>query len=246
MKISCIFGFHKWHGCKCLECSKARDEGHNWAKDCEKCAECGAARQNAHKWTGCKCSSCGNVRDQDHDWGVNCEKCSRCGKVRSGVHDWGRDSEKCIRCGLVRSDSHQYICTPNQTSYPMTFAKFGFYAKSSPNALDLWLKVLNTLLEASEHMVATGSVEIITTEQVDALCLSVDEWATKVPDANKASDLMKAKFLLGIAGLYRTSQMNAWLDLMNPMFRAGSWLMMTSKGGTLLQEVLSEVAKSKG
>ena len=109
MNISCIFGFHKWAGCKCSACSKTRDEGHAWTKDCEKCATCGATRQNAHKWAGCKCSSCGNVRDQDHDWAKDCERCSRCGATRTSAHTWTACS--CSRCGQQRHEWNGTQCT---------------------------------------------------------------------------------------------------------------------------------------
>jgi hypothetical protein len=60
MNISCTFGSHKWAGCKCLNCGKTRDEGHDWRKEreilepdsngitllqvLEKCAKCGATQ----------------------------------------------------------------------------------------------------------------------------------------------------------------------------------------------------------
>ena len=83
MSIRCLLGTHAWEGCKCLTCRKTRDEGHDWSKDCEKCARCGAARQNTHQWQGCKCPVCGQNRNEAHDWGKNLKKCSICGTERS-------------------------------------------------------------------------------------------------------------------------------------------------------------------
>lgn len=33
---------HKWHGCKCENCGKTRDEGHDWE--------------------GCRCKKCGKIK----------------------------------------------------------------------------------------------------------------------------------------------------------------------------------------
>lgn len=49
---------HAWQGCKCSKCGKIRAEGHDWAKDCEKCCHCGVERANSHKGTGCECTAC--------------------------------------------------------------------------------------------------------------------------------------------------------------------------------------------
>ena len=126
MNLTCTFGFHKWTGCKCSACAKTRNEGHDWSKDCEKCARCGAARASAHRWAGCKCSACGKTRDAGHDWSKDCEKCARCGAVRADTHkwtgckcsvcnktrdeshDWSKDCEKCARCGAARASAHQW------------------------------------------------------------------------------------------------------------------------------------------
>ena len=126
MNMKCIIGFHQWHGCKCSQCEKTRDEGHDWGKDCDKCSKCGATRQNAHKWNGCRCSSCGRTRDEGHDWDANCEKCARCGATRKDAHqwtgcrctvcrvvrdeghDWSKDCEKCPICGKTRTKSHDW------------------------------------------------------------------------------------------------------------------------------------------
>jgi hypothetical protein len=99
MNILCIFGFHKWDGCMCITCSKTRDKAHDWSKDCERCAKCGATRQSAHKWNGCMCLECGKTC---HDWIEDCEKCSHCGATRIGAHDWTKDCETCATCGKSR------------------------------------------------------------------------------------------------------------------------------------------------
>jgi tetratricopeptide (TPR) repeat protein len=82
MNLKCAIGMHHWAGCKCSECGKTREEAHDWAADCEKCAKCGKSRAGAHTWTGCTCSKCGKKRDDSHDWTTNYEKCAKCGKVR--------------------------------------------------------------------------------------------------------------------------------------------------------------------
>ncbi|MEQ1867257.1 MAG: hypothetical protein ABL996_21670 [Micropepsaceae bacterium] len=135
---------------------------------------------------------------------------------------------------------------PNPENFSRTFTKFGFYrnGRSSPDALDLWFSVLGTLVIAAEQVTAPNSVEFITVSHLDALCLDESEWLREVPDAKRARGLMKGKFLLGLAGLYRTSLVNRWLDLLNPMFERGSLLMMESVGGVLIREVLAESAKT--
>ena len=75
MNIACNFGFHRWSGCKCLECGKTRDEGHDWSRDCDKCARCGVLRENAHHWEGCVCVNCAKER---HEWRAGA--CAKCGK----------------------------------------------------------------------------------------------------------------------------------------------------------------------
>ena len=63
--LKCTMGFHDWNGCKCSKCGKLRDDGHDWSKDCEKCAKCGKISAVAHEWKGCKCLNCSQMRD---DW----------------------------------------------------------------------------------------------------------------------------------------------------------------------------------
>ena len=101
MNLKCSMGMHEWTGCKCSKCGKSRDEGHDWATDCEKCAKCGKTRTGAHSWTGCKCSKCGKSRDEGHDWATDCEKCAKCGKTRTGAHSW--TGCKCSKCEIKAS-----------------------------------------------------------------------------------------------------------------------------------------------
>ena len=81
MNVKCIFGFHRWDGCKCSACGKIRDEGHDWSANCERCATCAKWSSNTHTWVGCKCSSCDQIRDKGHEWLWRTEsvKCERCG-----------------------------------------------------------------------------------------------------------------------------------------------------------------------
>jgi hypothetical protein len=79
MSLACVFGFHDWNGCKCSKCGKIRDEGHDWSKDCEKCALCNKVTAHAHVWKGCKCTKCGRTRDDGHDFLNTALTCSRCG-----------------------------------------------------------------------------------------------------------------------------------------------------------------------
>lgn len=60
--MACLFG-HKWNGCKCEKCGKARDE--------------------QHAWNGCKCVKCGKTRDEKHTFikKDNISSCSMCGKT---------------------------------------------------------------------------------------------------------------------------------------------------------------------
>lgn len=127
MNISCLFGSHKWDGCKCINCDKVRDEQHDWSSDCESCSKCGKNRSNIHKWSGCKCTTCNKVRDEKHDWSNDCELCSKCGKsgpdkhkwsgckcimcnqVSEELHDWSKDCETCSICGVTRFNAHKWI-----------------------------------------------------------------------------------------------------------------------------------------
>lgn len=63
MRLKCSLGIHSWTGCKCLSCGKVRDDGHDWAKDCEKCAVCGQVRKGSHVWKGRKCAACSQDLD---------------------------------------------------------------------------------------------------------------------------------------------------------------------------------------
>jgi hypothetical protein len=104
MGLLCIFGKHKWNGCKCSSCHITRDEGHDWSKDCEMCTLCGLAKKDSHKWEGCKCSTCGKTRDELHDWNKDCERCARCRTLRKDAHKW--DGFKCSVCGKTRVDEY--------------------------------------------------------------------------------------------------------------------------------------------
>jgi hypothetical protein len=124
MGLLCLVGKHHWQGCKCVACGAARDEQHDWSRNCERCARCDATRVDSHAWQGCKCEACGATRDEQHDWSKDCEKCCRCdatqqgthewqgckcaacGAARDEQHDWSKDCEKCCRCDASRKDAH--------------------------------------------------------------------------------------------------------------------------------------------
>lgn len=106
MAFKCTFGMHEWSGCKCSSCGKARDEDHDWAKDCEVCGRCRKTRIGAHRWDGCKCLTCRRTRDQGHDWRKNCEKCSNCGSPRPDGHAWS--GCKCSVCSRTRDEQHAW------------------------------------------------------------------------------------------------------------------------------------------
>ena len=108
MNLKCLIGMHEWSGCKCKKCGKIRDESHDWAADCEKCAKCGKTRPGTHSWAGCKCTVCGKTRDEGHDWAADCEKCAKCGETRTNEHDWSSDCKKCAKCGKTRSSEHDW------------------------------------------------------------------------------------------------------------------------------------------
>ena len=81
MKIRCVFGVHKWDGCKCSLCGNTRNREHKW--DGCKCKICGQTRNEGHDWNGCICKICGTIRDEGHSW--NGCVCALCGKEN---HDW--------------------------------------------------------------------------------------------------------------------------------------------------------------
>lgn len=60
MSLRCMFG-HDWQGCLCSGCGKARDTGHDWGRDCQKCCKCGAAGEGPHDWIAeaDRCARCG-------------------------------------------------------------------------------------------------------------------------------------------------------------------------------------------
>ena len=43
LRLTCIFGRHDWHGCKCLSCGRTRADGHDWSDSCNSCRVCGFA-----------------------------------------------------------------------------------------------------------------------------------------------------------------------------------------------------------
>jgi ankyrin repeat protein len=96
MGILCAFGFHNWDGCECDTCGKMRDGGHDWSKDCGKCARCGAERKDARSKT----------RDVGHDWSKDCTRCAKCGKGREASHVWA--GCKCSACGKTRDEQHDW------------------------------------------------------------------------------------------------------------------------------------------
>lgn len=113
MRLLCKLGLHEWDGCECKQCDKKRDVEHDWSKNCEKCAKCGAARRDVHKWDRCQCKQCGKRRDVEHDWSKNCEKCAKCGATRRDTHKW--DAGKCTICGRKQPSDH-YAMTLNDMS----------------------------------------------------------------------------------------------------------------------------------
>jgi uncharacterized protein (TIGR02145 family) len=90
MSLKCNVGLHTWDGCKCSECGKIRDTGHNVSADCGKCAVCGKT-----------------FEEESHDWSADCDKCARCGKTREDHHSWLKDCERCSKCGKIRSNMHR-------------------------------------------------------------------------------------------------------------------------------------------
>jgi len=46
-KLLCFVGWHKWNGCRCLTCGKARDQDHTWCGYvCSKCGKLDALRRS--------------------------------------------------------------------------------------------------------------------------------------------------------------------------------------------------------
>lgn len=100
---ACIVGFHKWDGCKCQQCGKDRDKGHDWSKDCEKCSLCGKARNNGHNWNGYICDKCGIVQEDrlktDFERGITLREAKRLEEsrqllqvvVEARTHEQGRE-----------------------------------------------------------------------------------------------------------------------------------------------------------
>ena len=104
MNITCLIGWHKWSGCKCIKCNHSRNKEHDWATDCETCSKCGKTRVMAHDWFKVceKCSKCGKVRKNAHKLGVNCE-CSQCRIVR---HSFVPGECLCKTCGVHTTESY--------------------------------------------------------------------------------------------------------------------------------------------
>lgn len=92
MSFKCSMGLHTWEGCKCINCGKIRETGHDVAADCGVCAKCGTT-----------------FGDEAHDWSHDCEKCAKCGKTRENQHSWTSDCEKCSKCGTTRSNMHHMV-----------------------------------------------------------------------------------------------------------------------------------------
>lgn len=113
MNLKCVVGIHEWSGCKCLKCGKTRDQGHDWAFDCEKCNTCGSTRSDGHDWTAdCKkCMKCGKTREEPHDWTEDCEKCAKCGKTRDEEHTW--TGLRCKKCDKSRNTKAEIKKTLN-------------------------------------------------------------------------------------------------------------------------------------
>lgn len=152
MSLKCKLGFHSWNGCKCADCSKTRDEQHDWTEDCEKCSNCGKNRENMHDWSkdcekcskcgkninnkhnwiGCKCSKCGNVRDEEHDWSSDCGKCAKCGKIRTGKHSW-----KGCECSICRTKRKKYSIGDKGPGGGIVF----HVDNSGFNGLEAWPKI---------------------------------------------------------------------------------------------------------
>jgi hypothetical protein len=114
MSFKCNLGFHSWNGCKCKACDKTRDESHDWAADCEKCAKCGKTRSVGHSWSGCKCTMCGKTRDE-----VNVENSERVSSIQDPSpltssptqrmreatcsHKWNKSGVQCSLCERKRN-----------------------------------------------------------------------------------------------------------------------------------------------
>jgi hypothetical protein len=106
MQLRCFFGGHDWaEDCeKCANCKKTRPDAHSW--DGCACSKCKVTRDEEHRWSGCKCSQCGIIRDEAHDWARDCEKCAKCGKTRQAAHAW--NGCKCSSCGKTRNENHSW------------------------------------------------------------------------------------------------------------------------------------------
>ena len=80
---------HKWDGCKCIKCSKIRDEQHDW--DGCKCKRCDTER---HDLDGCVCKRCGAVQ---HSWvyfNDGLKKCIKCSVEETDRGDFKKGNKK--------------------------------------------------------------------------------------------------------------------------------------------------------
>lgn len=106
MDLRCLVGSHRWDGCVRERCGRTQDREHDWSKDCENCAHCGARRASRHRWNRCRCTVCEMTRADGHDWSKDCEKCAHCGQTRRGAHQF--NGAECLNCGKIPNIQEEF------------------------------------------------------------------------------------------------------------------------------------------
>jgi len=107
MAITCLFGFHKWDGCKCNKCGACRDVNHDWSENCERCSRCFRVRLNAHSWKNMKCVNCSMAR-QDYMNSLHFQTNShyRVRRYITSKWDW---NEWHVTCPLSESEANSLV-----------------------------------------------------------------------------------------------------------------------------------------
>jgi len=218
MKLLCIFGFHKYDGCKCSACGKIRDQDHDWSEDCEKCLICDKVRVRVL------------ARDEGHFWVSG--KCAKCGKADTGV--------------LPSPTSDNYPKTFRKFGKQSTdwLEIVIYHLTSAQNAIEDKGKQFSYDLAMQSLLVSSGVTW--TAEHMDNLSLFAEEWNEAFIEPQKAKEIMKLVLTIGFDELLTGSLKIPFFDAIDRLLESENfWMLLPdigSVGGQIIQELMKEEA----
>jgi len=133
------------------------------------------------------------------------------------------------------------IPDPSPLSYPVSYDHW--LRVGNAKILEAWFGVILTLIRSCNSAEDPDSSPQVTITEIDELCMLSILWSGCYDNPREIENRMYRVFKLGISELYRTSQIDSWIEQVKFISRDEKYctLFARSKGGELALRVMREI-----